>query len=81
MLDPSPYWSTLARQPITWTWQPANAKRYVDFMIFVTSTSYNATGALDWTTKHHQSKLTVKNNMKSKLSKSIVSFVEKCSIW
>ena len=51
-LDPLPSWSASARRLTTWTWQQADAKRYADFMTFFTPTSYDATGPMDWTTKH-----------------------------
>ena len=81
MPDPSPSWSASARRLTVWTWQQANAKRYADFMMFFSSNSSGATEATDSTMKLHPSKLMVKNSMKSKLSGSIMSFVENCSIW
>ena len=49
--------------------------------MFFTATSSDATGPMDWTTKHHRWKSMVKNTMKSRQSGSIVLFVGKYSIW
>ena len=80
-LDRSRFWSALARRLTNWTCQPASAKHYEDFMMFFTSVLYATTRPMDSTTKCHQLKLMVKNNTKSKLSRSIRSFMGRCNIW
>ena len=64
-----------------WTWQPTSTKRCEDFMTFFTSTSFDATKAMDWTMKLYHWKSMVKSTTKFKLYGSIVSFEENCSIW
>ena len=80
-LDHLWYQSALARRPTDWTCQPVNTKRYKVFTTFFMPVYLGITGAMDSTMRHHQLKLMVKNNTKSKPSGSIGMFVRKCSIW